>query len=92
MDKLLEAVRNANSVMDSAATLIGGLRARVAQAQAEAQAAGANLPALDNMASDLDTHAQALAAATAENTSAAPSEQPDASTAPVVDPAAAVTE
>ena len=91
MDNLKAAVANANTVMDGAATLIGGLRQRLAAAQAEVANAGANSPELDGLKSDLDTHAAALTSALAENTSAAPAESPTPESAPVVDPAAAPT-
>lgn len=89
MSKLVDAVAKANSVMDGAATFIASMKAAVAAARQEASDAGVTLSSLDNLATDLDTHAAALASAFAENTTAAPAEQPTPESAPVADPATA---
>lgn len=91
MVDLQNAVANADTVMQGAATFIGGLRARLATAQQELANANANSPALDSLKTDLDTNAASLASAMAENTSAAPAEAPTPADAPVVDPAAVPT-
>lgn len=94
MDRLKTEVAEAATVMGAAATLIGALRARIKQAQDEASGKGVDIAALDELATDLDTNANALAEAMKENTEAAaepapPAETPPADTPAPVDPDAA---
>lgn len=85
MDRLKQEVAEAVTVMGSAATLIGALRARVKEAQAEAASKGVDIDALNTLSSDLDTNANALAEAMKDNTQAAAEPAPQE---PAADPAA----
>lgn len=91
MSKLLDAVRNATTVMDGAATFIGSQKARLAAVKAELDAQGVQSAELDAAIVALDTEAAELTSAMAEGTAAAPAENPTPDTAPVVDPATAPT-
>lgn len=94
MERLKQEVAEAVTVMGGAATLIGALRARVAEAKAEAAGKGVDIEALNTLSTDLDANANALAEAMKENTEAvkepAPEEPAAAPDAAPVDPDAPV--
>lgn len=77
MERLKQEVAEAVTVMGGAATLIAALRARVKAAQEEAAGKGVDLEALNTLATDLDTNANALAEAMKESTQAASEPTPE---------------
>lgn len=72
LDALATQVAETNTVIGSAVTLIQGIAAQLAQVQAELAAVGIDNARLNELATSLDTTEQALAAAVAANTPAAP--------------------
>ncbi len=80
IDALTAEVEEGQTVVQSAVTLIGGIKQQIADAVAAAQSAGVpqeSLAALDALVTRLDTENKALAEAVAANTDAS-GEQPAA--------------
>lgn len=76
LDTLTTEVTEAKDVMGSALVLITGLAAKVAEIQAQLALQSVSNDALDALAADLDTSANALAAAVVANTPAEPPVEP----------------
>lgn len=89
-ERLQSEVAQAVAAMQRAAELIPALRASLTTAQEQAAAAGADIPALDEMATQLDNAQTALDAAIdgVQGGGAAPAETPPAETPPAEQPPA----
>jgi len=84
MSNVLDVVRKATTVMDGAAAFIASQRASFAAVKAELDGKGVESAELTTAIENLDREAAELTSAMAENTSAAPTENPSPDAAPVI--------